>query len=149
MEKKITLHDYLLWIAEDESNINGELIQNELMLQMDVEDAMNFYNKYKDRELLHFNEKYYEGEYYEYSCNDTTISFYIEGMENGYFEIPNVTGSFLHDNGFIAQLNNKEKMFNEMIEVFSAYLVDIFTPQAIKKCVTYIKENMQDYLKSS
>lgn len=147
MEKKITLHDYLLWIAEDESNIDGELVQNELMLQMNIEDAMNFYNKYKDRELLHFNEKYYGGEYY-YSSSNTTVSFYIEGLENGYFEITNVNGSFLHDNGFITPLTNKEKMFNEMIDVFSTYLKDMFTPQVINKCVEYIKDNMKDYLKS-
>ena len=106
------------------------------MLQMDDEDALKFYEKYKDRELLHFHEEYGD-------------SNYIEGLEGSYFEIPNVNGSYLHDNGFATTVNiDKEKMFNEMLDVFSAYLVDIFTPQAINKCVAYMKENMQDYLKS-
>lgn len=143
MEKKITLHDYLLWIAEDDSNITGELVNDELMLQMDEENALKFYEKYKDRELLHFKEEYGDSNYY-----DTTVTFYVEGMEGGYFEISNVNGSYLHDNGFATVNIEKQKMFNEMIDVFSAYLTDMFTPQGINKCVAYMKENMQDYLKS-
>ena len=142
-EKKITLHDYLFWIAEDESNITGELINDELMLQMDGDDALKFYEKYKDRELLYFKEEYGDSNYY-----DTTVTFYIEGLEGGYFEITHVNGSYLHDNGFATVNIEKEKLFNEMIDVFSAYLTDMFTPQAINKCVAYMKENMQDYLKS-
>ena len=53
MNKKITLFDYLMWIAEDEDNINADLIRNELMLEMDDEDIMKFYEKYKNTEFLY------------------------------------------------------------------------------------------------
>ena len=42
-----------MWIAEDEDNINADLIRNELMLEMDDEDIMNFYDKYKNTEFLY------------------------------------------------------------------------------------------------
>ena len=51
--KKKTLYDYLMWIAEDEDNINVDLIRNELMLEMNDEDIMNFYDKYKNTEFLY------------------------------------------------------------------------------------------------
>ena len=53
MGKKKTLYDYLMWIAEDEDNINADLIRNELMLEMDDEDIMKFYEKYKNTEFLY------------------------------------------------------------------------------------------------
>ena len=133
MDKKITLYDYLMWVAEDETNIDAALIKSELLLNPDAGDdyIMEFYNKYKNRELLHFKEEYAKGDY-RLSNFDTTISFYIEGMDNGYFEITDVNGSFLHDNNIVEVEENvahnerdMEKWAEELLEKYnSAYNVN-------------------------
>ena len=52
---KVTLYDYLMWIAEDENNITPELIEDNLMLTgMTDKQIMAFYNKYKNAVLPSF-----------------------------------------------------------------------------------------------
>ena len=61
---KVTLYDYLMWIAEDESNITPELIEDNLMLTgMTDKQIMAFYNKYKNAELKNYKEQYPNGKY--------------------------------------------------------------------------------------
>lgn len=146
MNKKITLFDYLMWIAEDESNIDVDMIRDELMLEMDDEDTMKFYEKYKNTELLHFKEEYGIGKYRE-----TTVSFYLDGVEDGYFEIPDVYGSFLRDNGMIEDKNqtteqtpikSMEEWAEELIEHYdSASNID-----DIKTCAKHMAEFIETYL---
>lgn len=144
-DRKITLHDYLMWIAEYEDNINAGLIRNELMLEMDDEDIMKFYEKYKNTELLHFKEKYEMGKYRE-----TTVSFYLEGVEGGYFEIPDVYGSFLKDNGFIdndqqATMKPAVKSMEEWAEELLDYY-DSATEDEIRICAKHMAEFIETFL---
>ena len=146
MDKKITLYDYLMWIAEDESNITGELIKDELILKMDSDDALNFYEKYKDRELLHFKEEYGMGRYRE-----TTVSFYLEGVEGGYFEIPDVFGSFLRDNGMIddnqqhiaqSPIKSMEEWAEELLEHYDS----VSDVNEITICAKHMAEFIEAFL---
>lgn len=147
MEKKITLYDYLVWIAEDETNIDASLIRTELLLNPDVDDdyIMEFYSKYKNSELLHFKEEYKKGDY-RLSCYDTKISFYIEGMENGYFEIPDVNGSFLHDNNMIEEndISHTDRDMNQ----WAVDLLDRYNSASNIKEIAIYAEQMADFIEA-
>ena len=147
MEKKITLYDYLMWIAEDETNIDANLIRSELLLNPDVDDdyIMKFYEKYKNSELLHFKEEYAKGDY-RLGYYNTTVSFYIEGMENGYFEIPDVNGSFLHDNNMAEDNNviNTDRNMNEWAEE----LLDRYNSASNINEIAVYAEHMADFLEA-
>ena len=148
MEKKITLYDYLMWIAEeDETNIDAELIRSELLLNPDVDDEyiMQFYEKYKNSELLYFKEEYAKGDY-RLAYYDTTVSFYIEGMENGYFEITDVNGSFLHDNNLISSDNIITKPKNMSMEEWAEELLDKYNSATNIKEIAVCAEHMADFL---
>ena len=147
MEKKITLYDYLIWIAEDETNIDANLIRSELLLNPDVDDdyIMKFYEKYKNSELLHFKEEYAKGDY-RLGYYNTTVSFYIEGMENGYFEITNVNGSFLHDNDLISSDNTITKPNDMSMEEWAEELLDRYNSATNIKDIAVYAEHMADFL---
>lgn len=149
MEKKITLYDYLMWIAEDETNIDAKLIRSELLLNPDVDDEciMNFYEKYKNSELLHFKEEYAKGDY-RLGYYDTTVSFYIEGMENGYFEITDVNGSFLHDNNLISSDNTTTKPKDMSMEEWAEELLDRYNSATNIKEIEVYAEHMADFLET-
>ena len=147
MEKKITLYDYLMWIAEDETNIDANLIRSELLLNPDVDDEyiMKFYEKYKNSELLDFKEEYAKGDY-RLGNYDTTVSFYIEGMENGYFKIPDVNGSFLHDNDLISSDNITTKPKDMSMEEWAEELLDRYNSTTNIKEIAVYAEHMADFL---
>ena len=111
---RITLHDYILWTAEREEDITTELIAEQLILEdMDADQIQAFYNKYKNTELRDFKETYESGEYRGDGYDDTTVSFYINNM---HFVIPDVNGSFLHDNqpNALISLNNIAKLTDDL-----------------------------------
>ena len=147
MEKKITLYDYLIWIAEDETNIDANLIRSELLLNPDVDDdyIMKFYEKYKNSELLHFKEEYAKGDY-RLGYYNTTVSFYIEGMENGYFEITDINGSFLHDNDLISSDNTITKPNDMSMEEWAEELLDRYNSATNIKEIAVCAEHMADFL---
>ena len=116
---KITLYDYLMWIAESESNITPEFIADQLILDdMDADQILTFYNKHKNTELRDFKEEYETGEYRGEGYDDTTVSFYINNM---YFVIPEVNGSFLYDHQPNVQitLNNIAQLTDVLREEFN------------------------------
>ena len=147
MEKKITLYDYLMWIAEDETNIDAKLIRSELLLNPDVDDEyiMKFYEKYKNAELLEFKEEYAKCDY-RLGYYDTRVSFYIEGMENGYFEITDVNGSFLHDNDLISSDNTTTKPKDMSMEDWAEELLDRYNSATNIKEIEVYAEHMADFL---
>ena len=92
---KITLYDYLMWIAEDENNITPELIEDNLMLTgMTDKQIMSFYKKHKNDVLEDYKEQYPNGKYMGMNYYDTIVSFYLDGK---YYEMNEVNGSFLND----------------------------------------------------
>jgi hypothetical protein len=102
---KVTLYDYLMWIAEDETNITSDLIANELMLDdMNSEQIMDFYYKHKNDELKDYKEQYPNGKYMGMDYCDTIVSFYLNGK---YYKIDGVNGSFLNDMGI--DIKNSEE----------------------------------------
>ena len=102
---KVTLYDYLMWIAEDESNITPELIEDNLMLTgMTDKQIMSFYNKYKNAVLEDYKEQYTNGMYMGIHYYDTIVSFYLDGK---YYEINEVNGSFLNDMEIDSTSTNK------------------------------------------
>ena len=146
MNKKITLFDYLMWIAEDEDNIDADLIRNELMLEMDDEDTIKFYEKHKNTELLHFKEEYGMGKYRE-----TKVSFYLDGVEGGYFEIPDVYGSFLKDNGMIEDNQQHTtqtpiKSLEEWAEELLEHYESATNKDEITICAKHMAEFIETYL---
>ena len=150
MEKKITLYDYLMWITEeDETNIDASLIRSELLLNPDVDDEyiMKFYEKYKNSELLYFKEEYAKGDY-RLGSYDTTVSFYIEGMENGYFEITDVNGSFLHDNNLISSDNTTTKPKNMSMEEWAEESLDRYNSATNIKEIEVYAEHMAGFLET-
>jgi hypothetical protein len=95
--KKITLYDYLLWIAEDENNITSDLIAENLMLDdMYADQIMDFYNKHKNDELKKYKEEYPNGNYRGIGFCDTTVSFYMDGK---FYKLTDVNGSYINDMG--------------------------------------------------
>ena len=149
MEKKITLYDYLMWIAEDETNIDTKLIKSELLLNTDADDdcIMEFYNKYKNSELLEFKEEYEKGDY-RLGYYNTKVSFYIEGMENGYFEIPDVNGSFLHENNLISSDNITTKPKDMSMEEWAEKLLEHYNSTTNINDIAVCAEHMADFLEA-
>lgn len=119
---KITLYNYLRWIADSDLEITTEFIAEQLMLEdMSADQIIKFYNKNKYAVLENYKEKYGSGKYMgEEVCGDTTVTFNI-GKKR--FKITDVNGSFLHDNKPNASpalaLENIAKLTDNLREVFS------------------------------
>ena len=100
MDKKITLHDYLLWVVGgDEDEITAWEIANQLdidIFEWDNDQIMAFYEKYKNSELVDFTEEYNSPDrtYRGLGYCETVVSFSINGVN---FKITGVNGSYLHD----------------------------------------------------
>lgn len=45
------------------------------------------------------------------------------------------------------EIKEENKIFNEILDTLSSYLIDFMTPQGIDKCIKYIRENMDEYNK--
>ena len=102
---KVTLYDYLMWIAEDENNLTPELIEDNLMLTgMTDKQIMAFYNKHKNAVLENYKEQYPNGKYMGMNYYDTIVSFYLDGK---YYEMNDVNGSFLNDMEIDSTSTNK------------------------------------------
>ena len=144
--KKITLRDYLMWIAEDETNIDADLIRNELMFDDSDKALLKFYEINKDVVLEEFNETYVDGDY-RLGC---TVSFYFEGNDGEYydFEIPDVCGSFLHDNNMVPDDEPKPKP-KKNLEEWAEELLEYYNCSAsnqLKICIC--AEQMADFLEA-
>ena len=119
--KEITLYDYLMWIADGDSNITPELIANNLMIYDKTDkQLMSFYKKHKYSVLRDFNEIYPNGVYRGEGYDDTTITFI---MDNVFYKITEVNGSFLHDNGLVDDITSlsKERIIEWAVELKELY----------------------------
>lgn len=111
MKKKITLQDYLLWVAESEIDITTELVADQLQLEdMDSNQIYEFYNKHKNDELVDYKEEYPTGKYLGMDYYDTKVSFYLGGE---HFVLTDVNGSFLHDCNI--KVDDIPKVMNEVV----------------------------------
>ena len=154
--KRITLFDYLMWIAESEKDINSVLIADQLSLEdMNANQIMAFYEKHKHDVLENYKEEYPTGKYRGMGFYDTTVSFDLDGE---HFELPYVNGSFLHDYTLkevqvvnnIARLTDKlrdefddllmyvaeEKMNGRTVEVDG----EVLSKEDIEKYMRYLEE---------
>lgn len=127
--KKITLYNYLMWIAKDENEITPAFLADQLQMDMSEEKLMEFYQTHKNDELREYKEDYGDGKnsqesYYEaLKCNagnyNTTITFFI-GDE--FFELKEVNGSYLHDNRHLLPPMPKDKMAEWAEELLGEYV---------------------------
>ena len=130
MKKKITLYDYLMWIAESEIDITTELIADQLQLEdMDSNQIYDFYKKHKNDELVGYKEEYPTGKYLGMNYYDTKVSFYLGGE---HFVLTDVNGSFLHDNKIDDMLdNNVSKVTNEVVIRFCPHTNTLVLAQLV------------------
>ena len=121
--RKIRLYDYLMWIAESESNITTELIADQLAFEdMDADQIRTFYEKHKYDELKNYKEEYPTGNYRGMDYYDTKVSFDLAGE---HFVLDDVNGSFLHDytpKGVLA-INNIARLNDELRDEFDNLLL--------------------------
>jgi hypothetical protein len=130
---KITLYNYLMWIAKDDENeITSAFLADQLQIDnMTDDELMKFYHDHKDNELREFKEEYGNGHenslenYYEsLKCNsvnyNTTITFFI-GDE--FFELKEVNGSYLHDNRHLLPPLPKDKMVEWAEKLLGEYVL--------------------------
>lgn len=123
--KRITLFDYLMWIAESELNINVELVAEQLNLEdMDGDQIRTFYEKHKNDVLENYKEEYPTGKYRGMDYYDTKVSFDLAGE---HFELPYVNGSFLHDYTpkEVQAVNNIARLTDELRDVFDDLLMHV------------------------
>lgn len=123
--RKITLYDYLMWIAESEININTEFIGEQLALEdMDADQIRAFYEKHKHDELENYKEEYPTGNYRGMDYYDTKVSFDLAGE---HFEIPDVNGSFLHDYTpkSVLTIDNIARLTDELRDEFCELLMHV------------------------
>jgi hypothetical protein len=125
---KITLYNYLKWIAESDLEITTEFIAEQLMLEdMSADQIIRFYNENKYAVLENYKEKYGSGKYMgEKVYGDTTVTFNI-GKKR--FKITDVHGSFLHDNKSNTPslaIENIAKLTDNLREVFNDLQLHIY-----------------------
>lgn len=123
--KRITLFDYLMWIAESERNIDVQLVGEQLNLEdMDGDQIKSFYEKHKHDVLENYKEEYPTGKYRGMDYYDTKVSFDLAGK---HFELPDVNGSFLHDYTpkEVMAVNNIAKLTDELRDEFCNLLTHI------------------------
>ena len=144
--KEITLYDYLMWIAEKDCNITPELIADNLMISDKTDkQLMSFYKKHKYAVLRNFKESYPDGVYRGEGYYDTTITV---TMDNVFYEITEVNGSFLHDNGLV--LLSKERMIEwagELKELYDKANSDTDLADCADAMVDFIDEFLKVYNK--
>ena len=126
---KIRLYDYLMWVAESESNITTDLIAEQLALEdMDADQIRAFYEKHKYDELKNYKEEYPTGRYRGMDYYDTKVSFDLAGE---HFALNEINGSFLHDytpKGVLA-INNIARLNDELRDEFDNLLMHIAEEQ--------------------
>lgn len=149
--KEITLYDYLMWIAEKDCNITPELIADNLMISDKTDkQLMSFYKKHKYAVLRNFKESYPDGVYRGEGYDDTTITF---TMDNVFYEITEVNGSFLHDNGLVDEddtLLSKERMIEwagELKELYDKANSDTDLADCADAMADFIDEFLKVYNK--
>lgn len=123
--KRITLFDYLMWIAESELNIDAQLVREQLDLyDMDGDQIQAFYEKHKRDVLENYKEEYPTGKYRGMDYYDTKVSFDLAGK---HFELPDVNGSFLHDYTpkEVQAVNNIARLTDELRDEFCDLLTHI------------------------
>lgn len=128
---KITLYDYLMWIAKDESEITPPFLADQLQMDLSEEELMEFYQTHKNDELREYKEDYgcgknsldyYEALKYNADSYNTTITFFIGDK---FFEIKEVNGSFLHDNRHLLPPLSKDKMAEWAKELLGEYVLAV------------------------
>ena len=142
---EITLYDYLMWIAEKDSNITPELIADNLMITGKTDkELMSFYKKHKYAVLRDFKEEYENGEYQGDGYYDTTVTF---TMDNVPYKLTEVNGSFLHDNGMasptvMAMLRDRaEELKQQYAEAGSQTELMLFADEAMAFIDEFLKLN--------
>lgn len=154
--KRITLFDYLMWIAESEKDINSVLIADQLLMEdMNGDQIMAFYENHKHDVLENYKEEYPTGKYRGMGCYDTTVSFDLAGE---HFELPYVNGSFLHDytSKEVQVVNNIARLTDELRDEFDDLLMyvaeekmngrtvevdgEVLSKEEIEKYMGYLEE---------
>ena len=142
---EITLYDYLMWVAEKDSNITPELIADNLQIYDKTNrQLMSFYKKHKYAVLRDFKEEYDTGEYRGLGYYDTTITF---TMNNVPYKLTEVNGSFLHDNGMaaptaMAMLRDRaEELKQQYAEAGSQTELMLFADEAMAFIDEFLKLN--------
>lgn len=141
--KEITLYDYLMWIAEKDCNITPELIADNLMISDKTDkQLMSFYKKHKYAVLRNFKESYPDGVYIGEGYYDTTITF---TMDNVFYEITEVNGSFLHDNGVVLSKERMVEWAGELKELYDKANSDIELADCADAMADFIDEFLKVY----
>lgn len=122
---RITLYDYLMWIAESDLEITVDLIKDQLDLEdMDADQIKTFYEKHKRDVLENYKEEYPTGKYRGMDYYDTKVSFDLAGK---HFELLYVNGSFLHDftPKEVQAVNNIARLTDDLRDEFNDLLMHI------------------------
>ena len=149
--RKITLYDYLMWVAESESNITTELIADQLLLEdMNADQIMAFYEKHKHDVLENYKEEYPTGKYRGMDYYDTKVSFDMAGK---HFVLDEVNGSFLHDYTpkEVLAINNIARLNDELRDEFDNLLLYVAEEQMNGRTVevdgeVLSKEEIEKYM---
>jgi hypothetical protein len=158
--KKITLYNYLMWIAKDENEITPAFLADQLQLDMSEEKLMEFYQTHKNDELREYKEDYGDGknsldycEALKYNADyyNTTITFFV-GDE--FFELKEVNGSYLHDNRDNLPPLPKDKMVEWAEELLGKYIlalddIENRLPKHHRELVGNLGVFVEEYLKSN
>ena len=143
--KEITLYDYLMWIAEKDCNITPALIADSLMIYDKTDkQLMSFYKKHKYAVLRNFKESYPDGVYRGGGCYDTTITF---TMDNVFYEITEVNGSFLHDNETLLSKERMVEWAGELKELYDKASSDTELADCADAMADFIDEFLKVYSK--
>ena len=142
---EITLYDYLMWVAEKDSNITPELIADNLQIYDKTDkQLMSFYKKHKYAELRDFKEEYDTDEYPGLGFYGTTITFTMDNVD---YKITEVNGSFLHDNGMVAPTSiemlrdRAEELKQQYAEAGSQTELMLFADEAMAFIDEFLKLN--------